>query len=263
MFLEQKPTNSDFGPINSRLNTASIVEIADFFNKAVERKQFKNPKLSPYMLFKSVAASGFLLGIHDDVMQKALEAMTGEDVNKKLAGRDAFFFLAMETIFTVVESNFNKKRYTAEDREEMFNSAIISVMENASSINRENTITSQVKELAQLGVLSYICDESEGLGAVRVSANKGTGKVKDSEWDKIYRNTELKIDVGNALNTLDDHSRKVIESLYGLKGGPRKTRDEVGREFGGLCGQTIYLQEVKTLRRLRHPSRKKFFQGYR
>lgn len=156
MSLEQNPINRDLNPIKDRLNTASVVEIADFFKKAVEERQAKYPDMRPYSVLKSVITDNLPMRVFVDMQQKAITAMGSEDEGVKTAGKNAFLFLMMKTIFKAVDFNFNEDQDVDVDREEMLSSAIISVMENTSNINQKSVISDQVSHLAQLGILSFL-----------------------------------------------------------------------------------------------------------
>jgi RNA polymerase primary sigma factor len=58
----------------------------------------------------------------------------------------------------------------------------------------------------------------------------------------------------SVLRTLSDRERKVIQLRFGLADGRVRTLDEIGREFG-VTRERIRQIEMKTLTKLRHPSR--------
>lgn len=64
----------------------------------------------------------------------------------------------------------------------------------------------------------------------------------------------LKKELVNALDTLTDRERKVIELRFGLIDGQARTLEEVGKEFK-VTRERIRQIEAKALRKLRHPSR--------
>ena len=59
-----------------------------------------------------------------------------------------------------------------------------------------------------------------------------------------------------ALSTLTERERKVLELRFGLRGGEIRTLEEVGEEFQ-VTRERIRQIEAKALRKLRHPSRSK------
>jgi RNA polymerase primary sigma factor len=64
----------------------------------------------------------------------------------------------------------------------------------------------------------------------------------------------LRQELMNALDTLTDRERKVLELRFGLIDGQARTLEEVGREFK-VTRERIRQIEAKALRKLRHPSR--------
>ena len=66
--------------------------------------------------------------------------------------------------------------------------------------------------------------------------------------------TMMRIQVAEALESLTDRERQVIELRFGLIDGQARTLEEVGREFG-VTRERIRQIESKTLAKLRHPSR--------
>jgi len=64
----------------------------------------------------------------------------------------------------------------------------------------------------------------------------------------------------NALDTLNERERRVIQLRFGLIDNKAKTLEEVGKEFG-VTRERIRQIECKALRKLRHPSRSKILKG--
>ena len=64
----------------------------------------------------------------------------------------------------------------------------------------------------------------------------------------------LRQELMNALDTLTDRERKVLELRFGLIDGQARTLEEVGREFK-VTRERIRQIAAKALRKLRHPSR--------
>ena len=71
----------------------------------------------------------------------------------------------------------------------------------------------------------------------------------------------LKDNVGILLNSLNDREKKVIKERCGIGGERPKTLGDVGKEFG-LTVERIRQIEQKAFRKLRHPSKRKYFNGY-
>ena len=65
-----------------------------------------------------------------------------------------------------------------------------------------------------------------------------------------------KEEVANALGTLNERERRVLQLRFGIEDGRSRTLEEVGRDFG-VTRERIRQIEAKALRKLRHPSRSK------
>ena len=64
-----------------------------------------------------------------------------------------------------------------------------------------------------------------------------------------------------ALSTLTERERKVLELRFGLRGGEIRTLEEVGEEFQ-VTRERIRQIEAKALKKLRHPSRSRKLRDY-
>jgi RNA polymerase primary sigma factor len=60
--------------------------------------------------------------------------------------------------------------------------------------------------------------------------------------------------VGEVLGELSEREQEIVRLRFGLDGGPAKTLEEVGKEFG-VTRERIRQIEAKTLAKLRHPQR--------
>lgn len=81
--------------------------------------------------------------------------------------------------------------------------------------------------------------------------------VKDDEAEDPERSAEtegMKEAINNALDTLTDREREVLELRFGLKDGRSRTLEEVGKQFG-VTRERIRQIESKALRKLKHPTR--------
>jgi len=71
----------------------------------------------------------------------------------------------------------------------------------------------------------------------------------------------LKEQMQDALDSLGERERRVLELRFGLVGGQDWTLEEVGEEFG-VTRERIRQIEVKALRKLRHPMRSRKLRDY-
>ncbi len=71
----------------------------------------------------------------------------------------------------------------------------------------------------------------------------------------------LKQQIAEALSTLSDRERKVLELRFGLNDGRTRTLEEVGKEFN-VTRERIRQIEAKALRKLRQPSRSRRLKDY-
>jgi len=89
--------------------------------------------------------------------------------------------------------------------------------------------------------------------------------VEDSKMLNPYELTNrslLREQLNSVLNTLSGREEKVLRYRYGLDDGSPKTLEEVGKIFK-VTRERIRQIEVKALRKLRHPSRKKKLEDFK
>jgi len=89
--------------------------------------------------------------------------------------------------------------------------------------------------------------------------------VEDSKMSSPYELTNrslLREQLNSVLNTLSGREEKVLRYRYGLDDGSPKTLEEVGKIFK-VTRERIRQIEVKALRKLRHPSRKKKLEDFK
>jgi RNA polymerase primary sigma factor len=82
-----------------------------------------------------------------------------------------------------------------------------------------------------------------------------------SPYEEANRNL-LKDQLGEVLKTLSEREEKVLRFRYGLDDGCPRTLEEVGKIFK-VTRERIRQIEVKALRKLRHPSRRKKLEDFR
>jgi RNA polymerase sigma factor (sigma-70 family) len=78
--------------------------------------------------------------------------------------------------------------------------------------------------------------------------------------DGNMENTERKIDIEMALDTLDPRTKTVFKKNYGLRG--RKQSKEYTAEELRVSRETVRQIEKRGIRQLKHSSKRKFFEGY-
>ena len=89
--------------------------------------------------------------------------------------------------------------------------------------------------------------------------------VEDDKFANPYDATTrilLKEQLDEVLKTLNEREEMVLRYRYGLDDGSHKTLEEVGKIFT-VTRERIRQIEVKALRKLRHPSRRKKLEDYR
>ena len=89
--------------------------------------------------------------------------------------------------------------------------------------------------------------------------------VEDDKFANPYDATTrilLKEQLDEVLKTLNEREEMVLRYRYGLDDGSQKTLEEVGKIFN-VTRERIRQIEVKALRKLRHPSRRKKLEDYR
>ena len=85
----------------------------------------------------------------------------------------------------------------------------------------------------------------------------------EDEFDpELLANRQLlKEAVASALDTLTERERGILELRYGLDGDSPRTLEEVGRKYG-VTRERIRQIEAKAIRKLKHSSRRKIFEGF-
>ncbi len=73
---------------------------------------------------------------------------------------------------------------------------------------------------------------------------------------EMLRDKNLKDEIGDLINVLDEREKKIIFSRFGLDGGKPKTLEEVGRKFGVTRERIRQLQNI-ALTKLRRALQKK------
>jgi RNA polymerase primary sigma factor len=89
-----------------------------------------------------------------------------------------------------------------------------------------------------------------------VLSNDGDGDPITDVASKVVREK-----LYEALGTLSEKEQKIIIMRFGLMGHEPKTLVEVSENFD-LTRERIRQIEIKTLEKLRSPSRRKFFDNY-
>ncbi|MEM1574192.1 MAG: sigma-70 family RNA polymerase sigma factor [Candidatus Methanomethylicaceae archaeon] len=80
-------------------------------------------------------------------------------------------------------------------------------------------------------------------------------------WEDRVLIKFLKENLEAMLDTLSEKEKGVLKLRYGLEDGKERTLEEVGKLYG-VTRERIRQIEAKALRRLRHPSRKRFLEDY-
>ena len=81
------------------------------------------------------------------------------------------------------------------------------------------------------------------------------------EIEKNFDRDLMSKQLNSALNTLRDRERRVLEERYGLVDDKSKTLKEISGMFG-ITTERIRQIELKGLRKLRHPQRRAYFNGF-
>ncbi len=123
------------------------------------------------------------------------------------------------------------------------------------------------EEIAKaLGTTKQKVDEALEISRDPVSMDSPIGEEEDSSLGDFIEdenvlspsdsadNLMLKKELENALQTLTDRERRVIELRFGMKDGQQRTLEEVGKVFN-VTRERIRQIEAKALRKLKHPSR--------
>ena len=137
---------------------------------------------------------------------------------------------------------------------------------------REGREPSNVEIAAQLDIPEEKVRDILRIAQKPISLEKPIGNDKDSQFQDFQENKNLpnpenesfyelsrqKID--KILKTLSAREEAVIRLRYGLDDGHPRTLEEVGRRFS-VTRERIRQIEMKALKKLKHPSRRKQFLG--
>jgi RNA polymerase primary sigma factor len=82
------------------------------------------------------------------------------------------------------------------------------------------------------------------------------GDAEAQDPFELLRDKDLRDEVGDLLDVLDDRERKIINSRFGLDGGKPKTLEEVGEKFGVTRERIRQLQNI-ALQKMRRALSKK------
>lgn len=105
-----------------------------------------------------------------------------------------------------------------------------------------------------------------------ISLEKPIGSDKDSQFQDFQENVNVpnpenltmydkaRSKVDRILKTLSEREEQVIRLRYGLNDGHPRTLEEVGRKFN-VTRERIRQIEMKAIKKLKHPSRRKQFLG--
>mgnify|MGYP001144630653 CR=1 FL=1 len=105
-----------------------------------------------------------------------------------------------------------------------------------------------------------------------ISLEKPVGNDKDSQFQDFQENKKVpnpenetlfdlsRSKIERILHTLSEREEQVIRLRYGLDDGHPRTLEEVGRRFN-VTRERIRQIEMKAIKKLKHPSRRKQFQG--
>lgn len=90
--------------------------------------------------------------------------------------------------------------------------------------------------------------EGKQMSLAEIIVDKNINATKYAEFDS------LKKDIDSVLSDLKHREQEVLKMRFGLKNMPRKTLDEIGKEFG-VTKECIRQTELRALKKLREMSR--------
>ena len=130
----------------------------------------------------------------------------------------------------------------------------------------------EIAEYLKLTVEDVVNVKASFNNSISVSLNMGVGEddeagldnfiaaEKSDSFDQVASN-ELKGIFELVLDTLTEKEKFVIIQRFGFDGTGTKTLEEVGHMLG-VTRERIRQIENKAIRKLRHPTRRKYFEGY-
>lgn len=132
---------------------------------------------------------------------------------------------------------------------------------SAMSVIEQSTAIEYIEDFLDLFEENNLKFEySDRLGLTLLKLSPDTVVSTDTALEDVYRGAMCVV-IENVLEKLKPRERRVICERYGLSDGVEKTLEEIGSSMD-VTRERIRQIETKALRKLRHPSKAKYLQGF-
>lgn len=186
--------------------------------------------------------------VYKDVLSQAADP----DMGKRIAAQQAFIYLSLRTITSVVEP-YSHSIAPQIELDELMQIGVEAVTQRVNDIMATQNPIQNVHSTVSRAISIFVKQQS-GLSEEIVL----TDRIHPNEVDKRDPDNPtaiaLKQKVREAKETLTIREAHILDFLYGLGWGRCLTYEEVGREFG-ITSERVVQIEKKVLRRLRHPGK--------
>jgi RNA polymerase primary sigma factor len=174
-----------------------------------------------------------------------------QSASRAIADQSRVIRIPVHMVMTINKMNQMEQRLLQENGREP------SVEELASRMELPIERVSSIMKMARQAISLQACvnNESESVWENFLSDEAAEDPIQRAAY------SVLKGKLKEALSTLTEREQQIITMRYGLHGENAKTLVEVSKHFD-LTRERIRQIEIKTLEKLREPSRIKFFEGY-
>lgn len=169
-------------------------------------------------------------------------------ISRAIADQSRVIRIPVHMVVTINKINSTEQRLIQENGREP------TVAELAARLEIPKERISAIRKMARqsISLQTPVNDETNSTLEDFLSDSESNGPIQNIE-KKV-----LKEKVLEALSTLTEREQQIIVMRFGLKGDSPKTLVEVSKNFD-LTRERIRQIEIKTLEKLREPSRRKFF----
>ena len=171
--------------------------------------------------------------------------------SRAIADQSRVIRIPVHMLVTISKMNHIEQRFIQENGREP------TIDELAAKLEISKERISAIRKMARqsISLQAPVSNDSTSIIENFLSDADGDDPVEDLAFKM------LKEKLQEALSTLTEREQQIISMRFGLNGIQPKTLVEVSRHFG-LTRERIRQIEIKTIQKLRDPSRKKFFDGY-
>ena len=172
-------------------------------------------------------------------------------ITRAIADQSRVIRIPVHMLVTINRMNHVEQRFIQENGREP------SIPELASRLEIPIERISAIRKMARqsISLQAPVNQDNSSLMENFLSDSEEDDPVKDIAYSM------LKEKLQQVLSTLTEREQQILTMRFGLHGEQPKTLVEVSKHFG-LTRERIRQIEIKTIEKLREPSRRKYFDGY-